>query len=309
MELFAGIRRILANPQRQRLDEQLGMLTADGRPDNSEVNRYLGIARGWQAAGKIDAGWAALHRACEAEIDLMTVDQAQGRAQELAEELRSGKIPDWRSTAALEQVTIALSLLAPDAAPEQADTARVWLRSALRIRNEHFDNVYRNLAISRRYRNSLILLAVLMLITAVVLMSVIGAANLDPDLTSGDPFSGNWLLALAIIFGTLGALSSALQRRTRDPFVGRIPEHLGVLSIFSTRPLIGAIAGLTAYISVRAGITVLQDHPVPGMLAAAFVAGFTERLVVLKTGESDPNSLPQVDGGLADRAPTTIQRS
>lgn len=298
MKLFDGIRRMLANSQRERLDEQLDILATSSHPDDSEAARYLRIAREWRAGGKVDASWVALHRARQAEVDSMTADQVQSLARELTEELRSGKVAGWRQTAAAEKATAALELLSPHAAPDQVNaaqqlrTARAQLREALRIRDEHFDNTYRHLAISRQYRHWLILLAVLMLIAAVVLMSLIGAANLDPDPASGDPFSGNLLLALAIVFGTLGALSSALQRLARDPFVGRIPEHLGVLSIISTRPLIGAMAGLTAYISVRAGITVLQDHPVPGMLAAAFAAGFTERLAVLNAGETDPNPPP-----------------
>ena len=84
----------------------------------------------------------------------------------------------------------------------------------------------------------------------------------------------------AALAGALGGITSALQRTARRS-VERVPERLGSLVSSLSRPAIGAIAGVTVFLAVRAGVTqTASEQQVAYLLLLAFGAGFTERLVV-----------------------------
>ena len=95
---------------------------------------------------------------------------------------------------------------------------------------------------------------------------------LGADLRS---FGTGWLCVCSVLIGALGAITSAAERSTVQP--NRIPTQLGSWLAVSRVP-IGAIAGLTTWLSAEATMTV--DSRAATLLLLAFASGFAERLIV-----------------------------
>jgi len=149
------------------------------------------------------------------------------------------------------------------------------LAGALRTRHDSYSTEYQNVHLVRRYQAILLTVAVLILLCA-----LIGSVFANPAFDSG--IDKWWVVLGAALSGALGGITSALQRTTRRS-VARIPERLGSLVASLSRPIIGAIAGMTVLLAVRAGITQTNsatEQQVAYLLLLAFGAGFSERLVV-----------------------------
>jgi hypothetical protein len=89
------------------------------------------------------------------------------------------------------------------------------------------------------------------------------------------------------VFGALGACLSAIQSLGHASDGGRIPEYVASSLITITRPSLGATAALGVYAVAASGLlNISLDNKEAHLtiLALAFAAGFTERLVLSAVG-------------------------
>jgi 8-oxo-dGTP pyrophosphatase MutT (NUDIX family) len=257
--------------------EQLGKgVYPDDEPDwLVAAERCLDAAESHLRAEEYDDGWALLHRAHEFEVQAFSRERCDAEASDVRLEA-SSKLTGWRRGAVLELLAVESWSKASD------DMRKVRLADALRIRHESFANEYRDVAILRRYQAILVLMA-----TPVLAVLAAGFIVFVDQLGPSAPLQRWWVAAGTILLGALGGITSALQRVTRQGPRTRVPLRLSALVGSLSRPVIGAIAGLTVYLGALAGLLVPNDNPVPFALLAAFGSGFTERLVVRRGDDTD----------------------
>jgi hypothetical protein len=283
-------RRIVADPQRARLETDLETcefrhavrshgLSAAGAATAVQITRALGQARSCLMSKRTDAGFGYLHIADELEIGLLSPVELGGRVDRLRREAASGKVRGWR----VEHI---VELLNRADAPDVAVGDRIQLvADAVRCQNHAASNEYLKITILRRAQTILIMIG-----------SVLFAVALWLALANTDQFGrvdAGWVLAAAADLGALGGVTSVLQRATRD-YSGRVPQLLGTYVVSLSRALVGGAAGLLAYLAQRVIIETDGAAKVGGILAAAFVAGFAERLLP-ENPTSGPASAGQAD--------------
>jgi hypothetical protein len=125
------------------------------------------------------------------------------------------------------------------------------------------------------------LLLVVLLVCIALILGL--AASIDWVGDLDDPSVG--FVALVAAFGALGACLSAIQSLGRTG--GRIPEHVAASLITITRPTLGAAAALGVYAVAASGllnISLEEEGAHLTILALAFAAGFSERLVLSAVG-------------------------
>jgi hypothetical protein len=268
-------KRIVADPQRTRLETELD--AADFRHSvrlsslppalggtGVQITRALTEARACLATKRIDGGFSYLHLADETEIAVLSPVELGARVDRLRREAVSGKIRGWRGPHMIELLNRADS---PDT--DYPDRVRL-VTDTVRCQNHAASNEYLKITILRRTQTILIIIGAVLLAGALALA-----------LANTDQFSrvdSGWVLAAAADLGALGGITSVLQRSTRD-YSGRVPELIGTYVVSLSRALVGGAAGLLAYLAQRVIIETDGAAKVGGILAAAFVAGFAERLL------------------------------
>jgi hypothetical protein len=231
--------------------------------------------------------WRGLTAATRRELDVADTGELLVRAQALRHEASAGKLGAWRAKTILD-------LLDPNEIEDKpsAETAslRTLVSEATRIRDENADNRYYRVALVRGQRS---LLLVVLFVCVAILLGLAAAVDWDGDL--GDPSLG--FVALVAAFGALGACLSAIQSLGRVSGQGRIPEHVASSVITITRPALGAAAALGVYAIAASGILNISlegEEAHLTVLALAFAAGFSERLVLsavgAATGAVDPKA-------------------
>lgn len=98
-------------------------------------------------------------------------------------------------------------------------------------------------------------------------------------LSEGGPFSVAFI-ATVVLFGGLGAAVSSLMTLSRVLKDTNIPEQVGSLTVAMARVVVGMTSALILYVFVLAEILQVFLPTPEALLAIAFVAGFTERLLV-----------------------------
>lgn len=94
--------------------------------------------------------------------------------------------------------------------------------------------------------------------------------------------SRSWLVWASLLAGSLGAIASTLQRNFNAKLAQRVPEVMAALAATLSRLVLGAIAGLTAYLALRSGVFVIANAQVVSVtLLAAFSFGFSERIFIV----------------------------
>jgi hypothetical protein len=107
-----------------------------------------------------------------------------------------------------------------------------------------------------------------------------------------EPIASQWIprftallpfISIAV-YGALGATFSALRDFTASTTKTRIPEHVMTTWMTLTRPFVGAVSALIAVFAIMGGLLPAfktdQAQPAYFVWALAFVAGFSERLVM-----------------------------
>jgi len=244
----------------------------------------------------VDRGWSLIHLAHELEIASYDDVALTVKATVISAELSSPKFSGWRPAAIAKQLEPVLRVDADGRPALPLEERRAWFVDAVQNRSEVFSNEYRNVAITRRYQ------AILLVIAMVILVgTLIGAGFANPEFEQGA--DAWWAATGAALSGALGGISSALQRTWRRS-VERIPERLGSLVSSLSRPAIGAIAGVTVFLAVRAGVTqTASEQQVAYLLLLAFGAGFTERLVVRDPRDELADRTARLDPAPAPTAP------
>jgi 8-oxo-dGTP pyrophosphatase MutT (NUDIX family) len=290
-------------PRAERLDEAIEIAAQDLSLAQASIQApaptWLGAceaalqaAIAARDAGDENRSWAHVHRFQELAVEGFSADEVTMAAHSLKHEVLSGKFGKWRQDAMLEAIEMILEPRdvplprQPRHRPAGSSTTRRWargdderrtlLRSVMQLRSVAFANEYYKLAIASRYKTILLSVAVAIIATALV-----ASFFVTPPIDSLK--DGRWELLGAALSGALGGITSALIRTTRRAGE-RIPERLGTLDALLSRPVIGAIAGMTAFLAVRAGVAkVSGDTEAPYYLLLAFASGFSERLVVPKS--------------------------
>ena len=202
-------------------------------------------------------------------------DAAHARqAKELAEAIEAG---DWHSARLALKAAFARApepqfpRSAPPAEALPSGPARLpFVREAAVSLNIGAQNEYRKITLLRRTQTILLMTGLPLLLAAVWLI----AANADHFAM----VDRAWVMVASACLGALGGVASSLQRLTRNR-ADRIPLVIGNYVVSFTRAMIGAAAGLIAYLAQRVIIETDGAAKVGGILAAAFAAGFAERLL------------------------------
>jgi 8-oxo-dGTP diphosphatase len=290
------VSRVRRSPQRERLAEGISMsrsrLAADHGPASASSPAWL--AEAYDALDdaeqalrrdEVDRGWGFVHLVEEFEVRDFDHLAVSVRAATVRAEVASGKFAGWRRAAILLQLEPVLLVDAENHPTRGLEERRARLIEALQNRNEAHSNEYRNIAITRRYQATLLWIAIAILVGALV-----GATFSNSRFEDGA--DEGWVAVGAALSGALGGIASALQRTSRRS-IERIPERIGSWGSSLSRPAIGAIAGVTVFLAVRAGVTqTATQQQVAYLLLLAFGAGFTERLVVRDPREDVPRDDP-----------------
>ena len=275
-------RWLAADPSRRaRLRDSLGVFVLRL---NDYKNRGLGTATWIQACddsvkaidqaiadNELDRGWAFLHEGERLEID--GLDGATLRARAIAVRFEAeAKLNGWRKESSVKILDTAAS----NPGGEKGDKDRAFrevglrneLKEALRLRDEHFFNVYRKSALQSE------LLVLTAVILALVLATLVSLASDNPSGVLGTPDD----LLRAMMYGALGALISTAVSLAEDTMgKKRIPEHLATIYATLARPFFGASFGVAAYIAIRSGVVSIFAGKPDAIALACVLAGFSER--------------------------------
>ena len=171
-----------------------------------------------------------------------------------------------------------LGALLIDAAAERIGTGseaddRLRLFHALQIRDEHSANVQRQVSLLR------LRLIATSTVLILALACILALAAWKPLVLSERP-AGTQTWAWVLLFGTLGGCLTALLSAGGPGAARRFPEQQSAWLVAAARPLVGGAAALFAYALFAAGILRIgTGETAAALLALAFVAGFSERLV------------------------------
>jgi hypothetical protein len=249
-----------------------------GSPWEEILHAQLETVREHHRRGEIDAAWRCFTAVARRDLEKASAAELTTRAGALRREAASGKLSStWRSETIID-------LLETDEIegklPESIDDVRWRLNEATRLRDEDADNRYYKVALVRGQRSLLLLILVGCI---AIILGLAAAVDWAGDLH--DPSVG--FVALVAVFGGLGACLSAIQSLGRAGAGGRIPEHVASSLITITRPTLGAAAALGVYAIAASGllnISLEEQEAHLTILALAFAAGFSERLVLSAVG-------------------------
>lgn len=224
----------------------------------------------------LTVGWKCFNAARQLEIFCCDDDELNSRAATLRSEAK--KLSSWRQKAVEE-------LLKEPVPPGSAK--RIY--EAAVIRDEHFDNKYFKIDLILFQR--VILLCVLGA-AVIAFMLLVGSYKLSAAMVN-DSVDLSVLVAVAL-FGAMGASISATQSlgkmsayisgattlKESDVEV-KIPEQIASAWITLTRPGLGAASAIVVYFFILSDINPFKTaNNTFTTLSIAFVAGFSERLII-----------------------------
>ena len=216
--------------------------------------------------GDIDGAWKCLHTA--QQLELLYLDTEQLNAAATAIRAEADKLYGWRKDAVDQLLTVKEG---ENHKPERVLQAAV-------IRDEHYDNeAYKD---GLRRNNNMRFAVVLFL----VLASLLGLSWLGYLPLASQPNEAAMLLSVAI-FGLLGSTISATTATSKPSNPSRIPEMVSSIHVTALRLLVGPASAILLYFVAQTNLYKELFHfGSPGdryaILAIAFAAGFSERLVL-----------------------------
>ena len=241
-----------------------------GSPAPSAIDDALRRARKSYARGALDEGWGALEEAHRLAVFGASPAERRERAATLRREAEH-KLTGWRRDAVLDACR---TLLAPGADPDPA-----VLYGALLVRDGHHQNRYHQTRLLAREFKTVAAFLVLVLVA----MWGLSATGAPMPVGDGTPHGAGIVVWMAL-FGMLGASFSLAFPLARGDGAPRIPDQVRSQAVTGFRPLLGAAAGPVAYAFVQAGIVGLPKDDGALLLTVAFVAGFSERLILRAVG-------------------------
>lgn len=242
------------------------------------IKSRLETVREHHRKGEIETAWRCFTSTARLELQHAGETELVTRAQALRQEAGADKLSSaWRSKT-IQDLLDAKKI--EHQLPGKIDDVRWRLSEATRIRDEDADNRYYKVALVRGQRTLLLLV---LIVCILVLLGLAAAVDWNGDLA--DPSVG--FIALVAVFGALGACLSAIQSLGHASATARIPEHVASSAITITRPALGAAAALGVYAIAASGILNIAlegEEAHLTILALAFAAGFSERLVLSAVG-------------------------
>jgi hypothetical protein len=230
--------------------------------------RFLADARSALNRHDIDTGWQCLHAAQREEILGYESEELKERALMLRYEVV--KLSGWRKN-------IVYELIGKPDTPIDSSMSNRALFKAVQVRDEYYNNKYFKIALRRR--NLIILLGIILV--SMALIPILSFLAVFPK-----PFNDWRIFLLVELFGVLGATFSVALTLTKRSVDARIPDQ--ILGSFVTwmRPAIGALAAVAAYVFLQADLIFKDDfNKLSIILSIAFIAGFSERLVINTIGK------------------------
>lgn len=224
-----------------------------------------------------ELGWRYFKAARRMELFGMSDPALKARANTLLAEARE-KLSAWRKKSVED-------LLLDKQGELRTDLNAVAMFSATQVLDEHHDNVYHKL---REFRNQPAIVA----LTALTVSCIwIVLALLMPN--AWNSISHPLFLVSVSLYGIIGAAFSGFLSLAGDHTRKRIPEQLANFRIIIARLAIGAVSALVVYVFLVSEIIRIGDLTHGLVLAASFIAGFSERLVV--------RAVETVDGARSDK--------
>lgn len=227
----------------------------DRRPALAAASMLLERASVAVEQGDLDTGWRLALEADVVSVAGDSADVLQARTEGLRSEMQE-KMTGWRQSTAAGVLG-----KTGDAVPPEA------VQHVMRLRNENSNNQYFKVKLVTS-QLSLLGLLLASAIAAILVASYAGVAPLDAYTSR---------LAWAALLGAAGGMLSATRALTAG-VRRKIPEQIADWPVTLTRPLIGATAGIGAWLFVQTGIvSVSATNADLAPLVTAFLAGFSER--------------------------------
>jgi ADP-ribose pyrophosphatase YjhB (NUDIX family) len=236
-------------------------------PDGlATIQEVLKSAREALENGDIDLGWKSLMSAQRLELNYLT--QPELNAVGWAMRSEADKLDGWRKAAVVGLLSV----------EDGGNQGRERVFRAAEIRDEHYNNVaYRE----GLRRDTALLLALILL--AVVLSLLWMSCHGFPWPFSDPTDKFRRLLSVAMV-GLLGATISAITDRPKTDRGTRIPEMASAFQVTLLRLLMGPASAIVLSFVVQSDVyKFIFQFGTPNeytILAIAFVAGFSERLVL-----------------------------
>jgi 8-oxo-dGTP diphosphatase len=221
----------------------------------------------------IDEGWTCLHAAKRMGIQGFSGEELKQWASVLRGE--ASKLKKWRKETVYYLIGNPENLTDAEVQKVNHDS----LRLASLIRDEEYQNKYFEISLRRSnfYRLFIVVFV------SVALLPIFAGLEFFPD-----PLN-NWKTLIAVVFfGVLGATFSVGRMLSVKSLNGDIPDQIIGTFVTWMRPAIGALSAIAVYIFVQGDIlkpvisaefqSIVKGNV--GVLGLAFIAGFSERLVI-----------------------------
>lgn len=233
-------------------------------PEAQRVQKHLDLAKTAAGKGRINDGWGHLHEAERIAVGLVDKDELTAIVVDLRREaMDSRKFKKWRRNAMLDH-------LGGEDGGEKVKASDV--QHALRLRSEHFDNVYGKIDETLFWVGF-----TSWAVVGFLVILVAGAAT--GWIPLGEGSAG--LMVAAILMGALGGALSTGLSLTQTTSKASIPDLLREGSVTAFRPILGGAMAVVTFIFLQAGLLdfltdeIAQD---PWLVAAfGFLAGYSER--------------------------------
>jgi ADP-ribose pyrophosphatase YjhB (NUDIX family) len=225
----------------------------------------------------LDLGWKKLHAAGRLSIYGMTDGELAGKADTIR--IEAEKLNEWRKSAIYK--------LLGDPDHPLADLNADSLARAARIRDEFYGNEYYKNRLTQDVFSVLLFTMVVSTVGIVLYFFLTDIENLIIHNDAGRSVSTLGMVVGVLLFGLLGGSISSLFH-IRDSSVNtRIPEIISHNFVTVVRVIIGGGSALVIFIFLESELSglILQDIDLKPAnpftyFAFAFVAGFTERLLL-----------------------------
>ena len=213
----------------------LAHVPGDRAPYVQDALALLTDAANAAKEGKINAGWAHVFEADRVAVAALSVEELGALADTLREEVRE-KLSGWRQLSALRVLG------------DPGTRATIaGVQSAMRTRDENSSNVHHKSDLVARH---LMIIGGLLFVGLGATLGV-AFAKVPPLGDLADQFV--W----ASLLGALGGLLSAAWSLTHSG-KRKIPEQVMQWPITLMRPIIGAAAGLSVFLLLKAGLVTIE---------------------------------------------------
>lgn len=226
--------------------------------------------RGWRG----DAAVALLDHALGEEPG----QRARAAIERLRDDVARESGDDCERTRVLDRLNVAIKDADSRAAPPSDAECATFVWAATWIRDEAANNEYAGISHLQFQIWCLLVWIACLLVAAAALL---GNARFLDD--AKFPLSGTAdatrFVGTVLVLGALsGALSGILSLARGAP--KSLPKQISDAKVTLCRPLIGAALALGAVVLLRGGVLNFVQLTPASALAAAFICGFTERIVV-----------------------------